>query len=109
MVAHPLSESQWNRSHFSKSWSFPAEGFKFPLTAPCWVPLALDCDEEMEPLLGMYGSVDAEFERQRTISRTRSSRLSCVCKKSDWPVRVRVDNKGNLDGLRRGESMCIKP
>ena len=37
IVEHPLSESQWNRGHFSlrkwesekhKSWSMPAEGFK---------------------------------------------------------------------------------
>ena len=37
IVAHPLSESQWNRGHFSmkkresgkhKGWSMPAEGFK---------------------------------------------------------------------------------
>ena len=37
IVAHPLSESQWNRSHFSmkkwesekhKSWIMPAEEFK---------------------------------------------------------------------------------
>ena len=37
IVVHPLSDSQWNRGHFSmrkwesekhKSWSIPAEGFK---------------------------------------------------------------------------------
>ena len=38
IVAHPLSESRWNRGHFSmkkwecekhkKSWCMPAEGFK---------------------------------------------------------------------------------
>ena len=37
IVEHPLSESQWNRGHFSmrkwesekhKSWGWPAEGFK---------------------------------------------------------------------------------
>ena len=27
----------------------------------------LDYDDEMEPLHGMYGSVEAEFEVQRTI------------------------------------------
>ena len=25
------------------------------------------------------------------------------------PVRIHVDNKGIIDGLRRGESKCIKP
>ena len=51
-----------------------------PLTAPCWVLLAsgehcgwavlqLDYDEEVGPLHGMYGSMEAELEVQRTIKR----------------------------------------
>ena len=50
------------------------------LTAPCCVTLAsgehvvwavvqLDYDEEMEPLHGTYGLMEAEFEVQRTIKK----------------------------------------
>ena len=42
--------------------------------APCWAPLEngvqLDYDEEMVPLHGMYDSMEAEYEVQRTIKRT---------------------------------------
>ena len=51
IVAHPLSESQWNRGHFSmqkwesekhKSWACQqrASRVMLLLTAPCWEPLA---------------------------------------------------------------------
>ena len=60
----------------------PAEGFKGHVATDgsllgktgkwracgCAV-VQLDYDEEMEPLHGMYGSVDMEFEVQRTIKR----------------------------------------
>ena len=37
--------------------------------ACCWAVVQLDYDEEMEPLYGMYGSMEAEYEVQRTIKR----------------------------------------
>ena len=51
IVSHPLSDSQWNRSHFSmRKWKSEkhktavyqqrASRVMLPLTAPCWVPLA---------------------------------------------------------------------
>ena len=74
-VVHPLSESQWNRGHFSmrkwesekhKSWGMPAEGFKGHVAtdgsllgaagkwrACGWAEVQLDYDEEMGPLHGM--------------------------------------------------------
>ena len=74
IVAHPLSESQRNRGHFSvtkwesekhKSCGVPAEGFKGDVAtdgslpgkagkwgACGWAVVQLDCDEEMEPCLG---------------------------------------------------------
>ena len=61
------------------------------------------------PLLGMYGSVEAEFEVLRTIKRAELTAFLCLLKRANGPVRVLVDNKGNIDGLRRGESKCIKP
>ena len=56
----------------------PAEGLKFHVAtdgsllgaekweACCW-PVRLDCDEELVPLHGMYGSMEEELEVQRTI------------------------------------------
>ena len=61
------------------------------------------------PLLGMYGSVEAEFEVQRTIKRAELTACLCFPKKVIGPVKVHVESKGIIDGLRRGESKCIKP
>ena len=69
----------------------------------------LDYDEEMGPLLGMHGSADAEYEVERTIKRAELTAFLCLLKRVIGPVRVHVDNKGLTDGLRRGESKCIKP
>ena len=69
-------------SEKSKSWSMPAEGFKGHVAtdgsllgkagvwgACVWAVVQLDYDEEMEHLQGMYGSVEAGFEVQRTVKR----------------------------------------
>ena len=75
IVAHPLSESQRNRSHLSmkmlesekhKSWGMPAEGFKGHVAtdgsllgiagkwrACGWSVVQMDYDEELGPLHGM--------------------------------------------------------
>ena len=66
----------------------------------------LDYDEEIGHLLGMYGSTEAEFEVQRTIKMAELTAFLRILKRA---VRVHVDNKGIIDGLRRGESKCIKP
>ena len=100
----------------------PAEGFKGHVATDgsllgkagkwrdCgWAVVQLDYGEEMVPLLGMYGSVVAEFEVQRTIKRAELTDFFCFLKRVIGPVREHVDNKSNIDGLRRGESKCIKP
>ena len=69
----------------------------------------LDYDEEMGPLHGMYGSMEAELEVQRTIKRAQLTAFLCLPKRVIGPVRAHVDNNGTIDGLRRGESMCTKP
>ena len=131
IVAHLLSESQWNRGHFSlkkwesekrKSWSMPAEGFKGHVAtdgsllgtagkwgACGWSVAQLDYDEEVGPLHGMYASMEAVLEVQRTIKRAELTAFLCLLKRVIGPVRVHVDTKGIIDGLRRGESKCIKP
>ena len=60
----------------------PAEGFKGHVAADGsllgmaekwgargWSVVQLDCDEELGPLHGVYGSMETEFEVQRTIER----------------------------------------
>ena len=71
-----------------------------------WAVVQLDHDEEMERLCGMYGSMEPEFEVQRTIKRAA---FLCQQKRVIGPVRVHVDNKGIIDGLQRGESKRKKP
>ena len=69
----------------------------------------LDYDEEMGPLHGMYGAMEAEYELQRTIKRAELTAFLCLLKKVSGPIKVHVDNKGIIDGLRKGEQECIKP
>ena len=59
----------------------------------------LDYDEEMGPLRGMYGSMEAEYEVQRTIKMAEL----CLTRKVCGPIKVHVDNKGIIDGFRKGE------
>ena len=72
-----------------------------------WAVEQLDYDEEMGPLHGMYGSVEAEFEVQRTIKRAELTAFLCLLRKVCGPIKVHVDNKGTIDG--KGEKECIKP
>ena len=131
IVVHPLGESQWNRGLFCmgkwesekhKSWCVPTEGFKGHVAtdgsllvtagkwcACGWAVVQLDCDEEMGPLHGMYGSMEAEYEVQRTIKRAESKAFLCLLRKVCGPIKVHVYNKGIIDVLRKGEKECIKP
>ena len=73
-----------------------------------WAVVQLDYDEEIGPLHGMYGSVEAELEVQRTIKRAEVTAFLCLLKTVTGPVRVHVDNKGIIDGLRRRrERECV--
>ena len=93
----------------------PAEGFKghvsLPLTAPCWERLEsgervvgqwYSCTlmKRRSPLRGMYGSVEVEYEVQRTIKRVELTAVLCLFRKVCGPIKVHVDNKGIIDGLR---------
>ena len=104
------------------SWRMPVQGFREHVAADgsllesagkwraCgWAVVQLDYDEEMGPLLGMYGSVEAEFEVQRTIKRAELTTFLCLLRKVCGPIKIHVENKGIIDGLRRGEKECIKP
>ena len=69
----------------------------------------LDYDEEMGPLHGMYDSMEAELEVQRTIKRAELAALLCLLIQVIGPIKVHVDNKGIIDGLWRGERKFINP
>ena len=63
-----------------------------------WAVVQLDYDEEMGPLSGMYGSMEAEYEVLRTIKRAELTAFLRLLKKVIGPVKVHVDNKGIIDG-----------
>ena len=99
----------------------PAEGFKCHVVTDSsilgtagkweacgWAVVQLDYDEEMQPLHGMYGSMEAEFEVQRTIKRAEVTAFLCLLKKLIGPIKVHVDNEGTFDGLWRGERTCMR-
>ena len=69
----------------------------------------MDYDEEMVPLHGIYGSMEAEYEVQRTIKRAELTAFLCLLWKVCGPTKVHVDSKGIIDVLRRGEEEGIKP
>ena len=54
----------------------------------------LDYGEELGPLLGMYGSMGAEFEVQRKIKRAELTAFPCLLKKLLDPL-LHVDKKRN--------------
>ena len=56
----------------------------------------LDYDGEMGLLHGMHGSMEAEYEVQRTIKRAELMAFLCLLRKVCGPI-----NKGIIDGLRR--------
>ena len=74
-----------------------------------WALVQLDYGAEMGLLHGMYGSMEAEFEVQRTIKRAELTAFLCLLRKVSGPIKVHVDNKRIIDGLRNGEKECIKP
>ena len=56
-------------------------------------------DEEMEPMHGMYGTLDAELEVQRTIKRAEQTAFLCLLRKAIGLTMVHVANKGISGGL----------
>ena len=56
----------------------------------------LDHDEEMRPLHGMYGSVEAEFEVQRIVKRAELTAFLCLLRKSEWTRQGPCGQPGNI-------------
>ena len=55
----------------------------------------LDHDDEIGPLHGMYGSVEAELEVQRTINMAERTAFLYFLERVIGPIRVHVDKKGH--------------
>ena len=66
-------------------------------------------DEEMRPMHGMCGTLDAELEVRRTIERAELTAFLCLLRRAISLAMVHVDKKGIIDGLWRGEMRCIGP
>ena len=131
IVTHPLSKPVeqgplWYEKvgvrEAQKLVYIPAEGFKGHVAtggfllgtagkwgACGWVVVQLDYDDELGLVHGMYGSMEAEFEVQRTVKRVELAAFLCLLKKVIGTIKVHVDNKGIIDGLLRGERRCIDP
>ena len=58
----------------------------------------LDSGEEMAPLHGMYGSMEAELAVQRTIKWAELTAFLCLLRRVIGPIKVRVGNRGIIDG-----------
>ena len=58
--------------------------------------------EELGPLRGMYGPMEAEFAVQRTIKRAELTVFFCLLKNEIGPIKVHVDDKGIVDGRSMG-------
>ena len=52
---------------------------------------------------GMYGSMEAEYEVQRSIKSAELTAFSCLLRKVIGPIKVHVSIEGTFDGLQKGE------
>ena len=71
--------------------------------------MQLDHGEEMGPMHGMYGTLNAELGVQRTIRRAELTAFLCLFRKAIGLTMVHVNNRGIIDGLWRGEMGCSGP
>ena len=96
-----------------KSWGMPAEGFKGHVTTDGSLLETPGkwgvCGWSVVRLHGMYGSMEAVLEVQRTIKRAKLTAFLCLLNKVIGPIKVHVDKKGIIDGLWKGESKGIDP
>ena len=112
---------RWESEKY-KSWSLQAQGFQGHVatdgsllgvagkwSASGWSVVQSDYDGDLGPVYGVYGSMEAEFEVQRTIERAELTAFLRLLKKITGPTKVHVDNKRIIDGLWRGEMKCMGP
>ena len=58
--------------------------------------MQLDYDDQLGPMNGMYGTMDAELEVQRTMKGAELTAFLCLSRKAIGPLVFYVDNKGSL-------------
>ena len=56
----------------------------------CWSVVQLDQDEELGQVHGMYGTLDGEFEAQRTTKRVVLTGFLCLLRRVVEPTTVLV-------------------
>ena len=60
-------------------------------------------------IVGLRGRDGALAWDQRTIKRAELTAFLCLLRKVCGPIKVHLDIKGIIVGLRKGEKECIKP
>ena len=73
-----------------------------------WAVVQLDYEEEMGRCMGSMPQW-RQNSRSGTLKRAELTAFECLLKRVIGPIKVHVDNKGIIDGLRKGEKECIKP
>ena len=61
------------------------------------------------PCMGCTARWKQNWRSSETIKRAELTAFLCLLKRVIGPIKVHVDNKGIIDGLRTGERECIKP
>ena len=61
------------------------------------------------PCMGCMDQWRQNLGVQRTIKRAELTAFLSLLRKVSGPIKVHVDNKGTIDGLRKGEKECIRP
>ena len=64
-------------------------------------------DDELGPMRGMYGAVDADLEVQRTIKRAELTAFLSLLRRIVGPTTAHIDNKGISVGLWKGERSAL--
>ena len=92
----------WCMSPMALDWEFQAGG---ALAGGQWCS---SITTEMEPMHGMYGTLDAELKVQRTIKRSGLTAFLFLFRRIIGPTTAHFDNKGIIAEWRR-EMKCIGP
>ena len=99
-ACHKEEGTEKHRLYHCPAWYGVRRGI--PEACGC-VVVQLNYDVEMGPLHGMHGSMEAEYEVQRTINLAELTAFLCLLRKVSGPIKVHVDNEGIIDGLLSGE------
>ena len=111
-LTHPPSESQWSKKPAKCEEIGSLRRVAEKWRACGWSVVQLYQDEELGPMHGMCGALEAEHEVYRTIKRAELPELTaflCFFKKIIGRTNAHVDNKWILDGLWKGEVKCTGP